>query len=91
MLVRERLQAGDSDRQVVEYVVSRYGDFVLLRPPLKPATYALWFGPALILALAVVTMIFYYRRKDRRGVGAAVPLSGADEARLARVLEERSE
>ena len=51
VLVRERLQAGDSDRQVVDYVVSRYGDFVLLRPPLKPATYALWFGPALILSL----------------------------------------
>jgi cytochrome c-type biogenesis protein CcmH len=91
MLVRERLQAGDSDRQVVNYVVSRYGDFVLLRPPLKPATYALWFGPALILALAFVTMIFYYRRKGRQGVGAAVPLSSADEARLARVLEESGE
>jgi cytochrome c-type biogenesis protein CcmH len=91
MLVRERLQAGDSDRQVVDYVVSRYGDFVLLRPPLKPVTYALWFGPALILALAVVTMIFYYRRKDRRGVRAAAPLSSADEARLARVLKESGE
>ena len=50
VLVRERLQAGDSDRQVVDYVVSRYGDFVLLRPPVKPATYALWFGPLLILS-----------------------------------------
>jgi cytochrome c-type biogenesis protein CcmH len=91
VLVRERLQAGDSDRQVVDYVVSRYGDFVLLRPPLKPTTYALWFGPALILALAVVTMIFYYRRKDRQGVSAAAPLNSADEERLTRVLEERSE
>ena len=91
VLVRERLQAGDSDGQVVDYVVSRYGDFVLLRPPLKPATYALWFGPALILSLAVIAMIFYYRERARQGVNAAAPLSSADEERLARVLEERRE
>ena len=91
VLVRERLQAGDSDGQVVDYVVSRYGDFVLLRPPLKPTTYALWFGPALILSLAVIAMIFYYRERARQGVNAAGPLSSADEERLARVLEERRE
>jgi cytochrome c-type biogenesis protein CcmH len=91
VLVRERLQAGDSDGQVVDYVVSRYGDFVLLRPPLKPTTYALWFGPALILSLAVIAMIFYYRQRARQGANAAAPLSSADEERLARVLEERSE
>src|SRR5512132_1491338 len=91
VLVRERLQAGDSDGQVVDYAVSRYGDFVLLRPPLKPTTYALWFGPALILSLAVIAMIFYYRERARHGVNAAGPLSSADEERLARVLEERGE
>ena len=48
VLVRERLAAGDSDGQVIGYVVSRYGDFVLMRPPFKAATYALWLGPALI-------------------------------------------
>src|SRR3546814_8109266 len=44
LLVRERLVAGDSDQQVLDYLVARYGDFVLLRPPMKPATYLLWFG-----------------------------------------------
>jgi cytochrome c-type biogenesis protein CcmH len=89
VLVRERLQAGDSDRQVVDYVVSRYGDFVLLRPPLKPSTYVLWFGPALILGLAVVAIVFYYRRVNRHAMSAAVPLSSADEERLARLLEDQ--
>src|SRR3546814_6727246 len=51
LLVRERLVAGNSDQQVLDYLVARYGDFVLLRPPMKPATYLLWFGPFLILLI----------------------------------------
>jgi cytochrome c-type biogenesis protein CcmH len=89
VLVRERLQAGDSDRQVIDYVVSRYGDFVLLRPPLKPSTYVLWFGPALILGLAVVAIVFYYRRVNSKVRSAAAPLSSTDEERLARLLEDQ--
>ena len=49
VLVRERLVAGDSDAQARDYVVARYGDFVLLKPPLAANTLALWFGPALVL------------------------------------------
>jgi cytochrome c-type biogenesis protein CcmH len=90
VLVRERLQAGDSDRQVVDYVVSRYGDFVLLRPPLKGSTYALWFGPPLILLMAVVAIFIFYRNRQRRTVDAA-QLGVADEERLARVLEDQRE
>src|SRR3546814_8042783 len=44
VLVRERLVAGDSDPEVLDYLVARYGDFVLLRPPMKPSTYLLWYG-----------------------------------------------
>lgn len=91
VLVRERLQAGDSDGQVVDYLVSRYGDFVLLRPPLKPATYALWFGPALIVSCAIVAMILYYRQRVRPDAHAEAPLSSADEERLARVQDGRGE
>ena len=91
VLVRERLRAGDSDRQVVDYVVSRYGDFVLLRPPLKASTYALWFGTPLALVLAVLAIVAYYSNRQR-GVGeVAAPLSAADEERLARVLEDQKE
>ena len=88
---RSRAAAGgDSDGQVVDYVVSRYGDFVLLRPPLKPATYALWFGPVLDSGM----------RRRRHGLVLPTEVSPAktqkrvdvaDEERLARVLEESKE
>jgi len=59
VLVRERLEAGDSDDQVLAYVTDRYGDYVLLRPPVQPNTYALWFGPVAVLLLGVVAMAVY--------------------------------
>ena len=62
-LVRERLVAGDSDQQVHDFLVSRYGDFVLLDPPLKPKTYLLWYGPGAIFVLALVAMAAYFRRR----------------------------
>lgn len=97
MLVRERLKAGDSDRQVVDYVVSRYGDFVLLRPPFKPETYALWFGPGVILAGGAAAIVLYHRRRRRGQPGTAgaplgeAPLDDADERRLARLMKDGSE
>lgn len=90
VLVRARLKDGDSDRQVIDYVVSRYGDFVLLRPPLKPATYALWFGPAVIVAIGGAVLIFYYRGRKRATARETVPLSDDDERRLARATEEQA-
>ena len=87
LLVRERLTAGDSDRQVFDYLVARYGDFVLLRPPMKPTTYLLWFGPFLMLLLGVVAVFVYFRRQ--RGAAAMPPaLSAEEEERLARLLAE---
>ncbi len=65
-LVRERLTGGDTDNQIVAAVAARYGDFVLLRPPVKPATYALWFGPAAILVLGLLGVVLWLRR---RGAG----------------------
>ena len=53
ILVRERLVAGDSDQQVLDFLVASYGDYILLQPPLKPRTYLLWFGPVLVLLLIV--------------------------------------
>lgn len=90
-LVRERLRAGDTDARVIDYVVSRYGDFVLLRPPLKASTYLLWFGTPLALLMAVVAIVAYYRNRQRRVGEVAAPLSAADEERLARVLEDQKE
>ncbi|HTZ36148.1 MAG TPA: cytochrome c-type biogenesis protein [Stellaceae bacterium] len=86
VLVRERLKAGDSDRQVVDYIRARYGDFVLLKPPFEAATWLLWGGPALLLALGLAGLARYLRRQKR--VAEPPPLSVDEERRLARLLEQ---
>ena len=87
VLVRERLTAGDDDAAVVQYVVARYGDFVLLRPPVKPSTYLLWLAPALILAMAVVALVLFYRRR-RAEPAPAAPLSEDERSALKTLLGE---
>lgn len=84
VLVRERLTAGDSDQQVYDFLVARYGDFVLLRPPLKPYTWLLWFGPAAVLALGALGSVVWLRR--RQHVKPQAPLSEAERQELARLL-----
>jgi cytochrome c-type biogenesis protein CcmH len=66
-LVRERLAAGDSNEAIKAYLVSRYGDFILMRPPFKSSTALLWFGPAIILAMAGGFVVAYFRRGRRCG------------------------
>jgi len=63
--VREMLARGDSERQVIDYMTARYGDFVLYRPPVKPATALLWYGPGVLLLLAAGGLIFTLRRRSR--------------------------
>ncbi len=62
LIIRERLAAGDSDEQVIGFVVERYGDFVLLKPPFQEDTYLLWFGPALILLIGGGLIFVYFRK-----------------------------
>ena len=89
VLVRERLLAGDSDQQVKDYLVARYGDFVLLSPPVRPGTYLLWFGPAIILLLGIGGVLLYFRRLRSEPVtAAAAGLSESERARLAALLQE---
>jgi cytochrome c-type biogenesis protein CcmH len=90
VLVRERLTNGDSNQQVVDYVVSRYGDFVLLKPPFKASTYALWLGPATLATIGVIAVVVFYRRRGAASVaaGAPPPLSEAEKSRLAGLLED---
>jgi cytochrome c-type biogenesis protein CcmH len=87
-LVRERVAAGDSDRSVLDYLHSRYGDFVLLEPPVKPATYALWFGPPLLFALGAAAIFFYHRRNRRPAAAAPRPLDAAERQALETLLRE---
>ncbi len=64
LLVRERLVAGDSDQDAMTYIVDRYGEFVLLRPPLNAGNLALWFaGPVLLIIGGVIAVVFVRRRK----------------------------
>jgi cytochrome c-type biogenesis protein CcmH len=63
LLVRERLKAGDSDSQAIAFIVDRYGTYVRLRPPVDPSTYALWFGPPTVLAIALLVVFRAMRRR----------------------------
>ena len=76
--VRELAVAGKSDDDIRAYLVARYGDFVLYKPPVKPTTYALWFGPFLLLAAGIVVWFAVLRKRSRVGVnGVAMSTDGA--------------
>jgi cytochrome c-type biogenesis protein CcmH len=66
VIVRERLTAGDNDAEVVDYVVARYGNYVLLKPPMQLDTALLWLAPFMIIALALGLTAFYLRRQRQR-------------------------
>ncbi len=90
ILVRERLVAGDSDDDVKAFLVARFGDYVLLDPPMKLITYALWFGPVLILLLGGLG-VFLFFSGARRAPSTAAALSVEERARLDRLLEAEAE
>jgi len=86
VLVRERLVAGDDNQEVIDYIVARYGDYVLLNPPLKPETYILWASPVVLVLLAMMAVFAFYRRKQREGSTASASLSKDEQARLDELL-----
>ena len=88
ILVRERLTEGDSDAQVIAYMVERYGDYVLLKPPVQGNTYFLWAFPALALSVGAAGA-FMFLRSTKKAPPAADPLSEDDEDAIAAILEER--
>ena len=88
MLVRDRIKAGDTNDQVIGYIRSRYGDFVLLRPPLEVGTILLWGGPLFILLVGGMALARFYRRADGT---VPPPLSAEERRRLAGVLGDRIE
>ena len=84
LLVRERLVAGDDDEEGVNYLVARYGDFVLLRPPFQQNTLALWLAPPIMaVVIATLAVLFYQNYQQRRLAGTGPdPLSPSDRAEL---------
>ena len=84
--IRKQIQAGKTDAEVREFLVSRYGDFVLYRPPVKPVTWLLWFGPFLLLGAAVVMLLRFLRRRQRSHAAAGEAALSDDERQRARAL-----
>jgi cytochrome c-type biogenesis protein CcmH len=87
LLVRERLKAGDTDQQIEDFVVARYGEFVLLKPRFEPHTVLLWFATPAVLIVALLIVVLAYRRQSASAELA--PLSKAEERRLKRLLDDR--
>jgi cytochrome c-type biogenesis protein CcmH len=75
VFVRERLTSGDTNAQAMQAIVSRYGSFVLLKPPVEPATYLLWYGPPLLLAAGLAgTLVWLKRRQSTPAdIGRSIP------------------
>ena len=87
LLVRERLVAGDSDDAVLDFVVARYGSFVLLKPPLAPETVLLWTAPLVLLAGIGVGILLRLRQRAVRDAAAVDKLSPQESERLRKVLK----
>jgi cytochrome c-type biogenesis protein CcmH len=87
VLVRQRIMAGDSDRQIINFLVSRYGEFILLKPPLSWNTLALWGAPPALLLFGIAMIVAVERRRRAARLGAeTAKLSAAEEARLSQIL-----
>jgi cytochrome c-type biogenesis protein CcmH len=92
ILVRDRLEEGDTDKEVVDYVVARYGEFVLLEPRFAPHTYLLWLAPLALLLFGLLLALKLFRgRAGRLEANAPRPLSEAERQRLERMLSGGSD
>jgi cytochrome c-type biogenesis protein CcmH len=85
VLIREQIAAGKSDQDIRDFLVERYGDFVLFKPPFKASTYMLWIGPFVLLVLAVIGIVVFFRRRAARPV-AMRELSDAERNRVVEIL-----
>ena len=88
--IREKLKAGMSEEQILQFMVARYGDFVLYKPPVKATTVPLWFGPFALL-FGALAGLFYYLLRRRRSAAPQQPLSEAEQARGQALLDSPEE
>ena len=89
-MIREQIAAGKSDQEIRDYLVARYGDFVLFDPPFKASTYVLWIGPFAILVLAAIGVAIFFRRRAQEPARAR-ELSVDEHSRVVRLLEDGPE
>ena len=85
--IREQIQSGRSDQEILDFMVDRYGDFVRYRPPMKPTTWLLWGGPFVLLAGGIAALMAFLRRRARE---AAAPALSEEEHRRAAALLDQS-
>ena len=88
LLVRERLTAGDTDQQIEDFVVARYGEFVLLKPRFEAQTLLLWFATPAVFLIALLIVVLAYRRRSTAASPPAA-LNAAEERKLKRLLDDR--
>tara|TARA_B100000029_G_scaffold169325_1_gene165528 strand:- start:2116 stop:2616 length:501 start_codon:yes stop_codon:yes gene_type:complete len=88
VLVRERISLGESDQEVLDYVVGRYGDWVLLNPPFNIRTLALWISPVVLLLLGGVFAVVILRRQRNQPEAAPADLTPDEQARLKALLDD---
>ena len=89
LLIRERLQEGDTDEQVVEYVVSRYGEYVLLQPRFSTKNMFLWFSPLVVLFGGILLAVWFVRSQKKVTVEVPAPLSDEEQKALDEMMGER--
>lgn len=91
VLVRERIKDGDTDQQVLDFLVARYGEFVLLKPPLSWNTVALWGVPPGVLVIGAIMIVLDLRRRKRtQGTAEVLDLTTEEQARVAELLRDGS-
>lgn len=91
ILLRERLKAGDTDEQAIQFLVDRYGEYVLLKPRFAPHTLILWIGPFVVLGLGLIAASIYLRRRVRQArevLQADAPLTDEERERLRDLLDK---
>ena len=88
VLIREQITAGKSDEDIRDYLVARYGDFVLFNPPFKASTYVLWIGPFAVLVIAGVGVALFFRRRAQEPAARIGELSADEQSRVARLLRD---
>ena len=91
LVVREHLKAGESDAAIRDFLVARYGPFILLRPPLDRGTILLWFAPVLALGAGAFALLQFARRKRRQPRADAAPMSADEQAEIAALMQADDE
>ncbi|TWI53884.1 cytochrome c-type biogenesis protein CcmH [Pseudomonas duriflava] len=87
--IHRLMAAGQSDEQIIEYLVARYGEFVRYRPAVEGRTFILWYGPAGLLLAGAITVLFMVRRRRQVSLTDNTPLSAEERARLAHLLDKK--